>query len=394
MTNVTAPTEPPTTKWIFPDPMEADDDIVAVGADLEPATVLAPTAQGMFPMPLTRSRDGWWSPVRRGVLPLDGFRVTKSMRQSRTRFDVTVDKAYDDVVAGCADPDRPGAWIDDEVIAAYRRLYDLGWAHSVEVWRRGRAGRRSVRRGDRWAVRRGVDVPPRARRLEGRADGAGRAARRRTRRSAARRAVVDAAPHHARRDRGRPRRTTCDAAACAGRCRCRGVAWREPDPSGSASLADVSPAGSWRWPEPPKAQSVKDRRPRWLFVVAARRRRGSAGLAGHRRRCSLRGSAARSTAEHGARARDLDAGGVAQAVDQGVDELVDVVASTAGTCRRRCPRATGTGRPGRPRDARSAASRGRCRGRRGRPRPECRCLGRHAAMMPCARWPAGNADLE
>jgi leucyl/phenylalanyl-tRNA--protein transferase len=46
-----------------------------------------------------------------------------------------VDVAYDEVVAGCADPSRPGGWIDDQVASAYRSLHDLGWAHSVEVWR-------------------------------------------------------------------------------------------------------------------------------------------------------------------------------------------------------------------------------------------------------------------
>ena len=59
------------------------------------------------------------------------------MRKSSHRFTVTIDESFDDVVAGCSDPARPGAWIDDEVIAAYRRLHDLGWAHSVEVWRHG-----------------------------------------------------------------------------------------------------------------------------------------------------------------------------------------------------------------------------------------------------------------
>jgi leucyl/phenylalanyl-tRNA--protein transferase len=128
--------DPPPNRWIFPDPLEADDDIVAVGADLEPATILSAYEQGIFPMPLNDIDEmSWWSPARRGVLPLDGLRVSRSLRKSARRYRVTFDTAYDDVVAGCADASRPGAWIDDQIVVAYRRLHDLGYVHSVEVWR-------------------------------------------------------------------------------------------------------------------------------------------------------------------------------------------------------------------------------------------------------------------
>jgi len=132
------PVDPPPTSWVFPDPTEADDDLVAVGADLEPATVLAAYRVGLFPMPMERAQPmAWWSPARRGVLPLDGLRVTRSTRQSAKRFSVTVDEAFDEVLAGCADPSRDGAWIDEQVTSAYRRLHGLGWVHSVEVWQDG-----------------------------------------------------------------------------------------------------------------------------------------------------------------------------------------------------------------------------------------------------------------
>ncbi len=132
------PADPPPTGWVFPDPTEAEDDLVAVGADLEPATVLNAYRSGLFPMPHEDTEAmAWWSPVRRAVLPIDGLRVTRSMRQSAKRFRVTVDEAFDEVLAGCANPDRPGAWIDDQILAAYRRLHDLGWVHSVEVWNGG-----------------------------------------------------------------------------------------------------------------------------------------------------------------------------------------------------------------------------------------------------------------
>lgn len=124
---------------------DPDSDVVAVGADLEPGTLLAAYAGGLFPMPIDppRRRPGdappvWFSPVARGILPLDGLRVSRSLRRTRTRFEVRVDTAFAEVVAGCADPRRPGGWIDARIAAAYQRLHQLGWAHSVEIWRAGR----------------------------------------------------------------------------------------------------------------------------------------------------------------------------------------------------------------------------------------------------------------
>lgn len=130
------PTEPPATAWVFPDPLDASDDLVAIGADLAPGTVLHAYRQGMFPMPLgDDARVAWWSPLDRGVLPLNRLRVSRSLRQSARKFNVTVDTAFDRVVTQCADPSREGGWIDDDILAAYSTLHGLGWAHSVEVWR-------------------------------------------------------------------------------------------------------------------------------------------------------------------------------------------------------------------------------------------------------------------
>ena len=133
--------EPPPSGWTFPDLSDPDVDrrfgsMVAVGADLAPGTLLQAYRCGMFPMPGPGRRDPmhWWSPARRGVLPLDGMRVTRSLRQSRKHFEIRVDTAFDEVVAACADPDRPDGWIDGRISAAYTRLHRLGWAHSVEAW--------------------------------------------------------------------------------------------------------------------------------------------------------------------------------------------------------------------------------------------------------------------
>ncbi|HEX5532926.1 MAG TPA: leucyl/phenylalanyl-tRNA--protein transferase [Actinomycetales bacterium] len=116
---------------------EPGEDLVAAGADLEPSTLLAAYATGLFPMGLGRHGKppiGWWSPDPRGVLPLDHLHVSRSLRRSLRWFDVRFDTAFEQVVAGCADPRRPGRWITPEIAAAYRRLHRLGHAHSIEVF--------------------------------------------------------------------------------------------------------------------------------------------------------------------------------------------------------------------------------------------------------------------
>ncbi len=128
----------------MPDPTGADpgDDLIAIGADLAPGTLLAAYRSGLFPMPLDpgrrRSKIAWYSPDPRGIIPVDGLRVTRSMRGSARRFEIRHDTCFVDVMRQCADPTRPGRWINDEIIAAYDALFGLGWAHSVEVWRQDR----------------------------------------------------------------------------------------------------------------------------------------------------------------------------------------------------------------------------------------------------------------
>jgi leucyl/phenylalanyl-tRNA---protein transferase len=128
-------TEPPPCAWAFPPPEAAGPDgLLALGADLEPGTLLAAYRSGVFPMPLTGVREmTWFSPDPRGVVPLGEFRPSRSLRRSARRFGVTWDTDFGGVIAGCADPRRPGAWITPAMRAAYERLHALGWAHSVEV---------------------------------------------------------------------------------------------------------------------------------------------------------------------------------------------------------------------------------------------------------------------
>lgn len=136
------PIEPPATAWTFGDPRGYDalDDLVGIGADLEPGTLLEAYRRGLFPMPSGHAGDPmyWFCPVLRGVLPLDGLRVSRSLRRSTRDFESRVDTAFEEVVAACADPSREQGWIDDEIREAYCELHRLGWAHSVETWQGGR----------------------------------------------------------------------------------------------------------------------------------------------------------------------------------------------------------------------------------------------------------------
>ncbi len=130
------PVEPPLSRWRLPEPDEADPvGVVGIGGDLEPGTLLQAYRSGLFPMHVDRGRTlGWWSPDPRGVLPLDGLRVSRSLRKSCARFEVRVDTAFRETVEACADPRRPHGWITGDIRDAYVRLHELGWAHSVETW--------------------------------------------------------------------------------------------------------------------------------------------------------------------------------------------------------------------------------------------------------------------
>lgn len=127
----------------MPDPATCHpgDDLIAIGADLAPGTLLAAYRAGLFPMPVNpkrrSSRIAWYSPDPRAVIPVDGLHVSRSLRRSMRHFELRRDTAFVEVMQACGDARRPGRWITDAVVDAYAELHHLGWAHSVEVYADG-----------------------------------------------------------------------------------------------------------------------------------------------------------------------------------------------------------------------------------------------------------------
>lgn len=107
------------------------------GPVLTPELVLRAYRIGVFPMADPETGEiAWYSPRRRGILPLENTRIPRSTKQARKRFEVTSDRAFESVVEGCAD--RPRTWISPEIRETYVELFCRGHAHSVETWSEGR----------------------------------------------------------------------------------------------------------------------------------------------------------------------------------------------------------------------------------------------------------------
>lgn len=111
---------------------------------IDPDLLLRAYSIGVFPMADSRAADEvyWVEPKKRGILPLDQFRLTRSLAKTirSDRFTVTADQAFAQVVAECAAAtgDRPDTWINPAIEEAYADLHKRGHAHSVECWRDGR----------------------------------------------------------------------------------------------------------------------------------------------------------------------------------------------------------------------------------------------------------------
>lgn len=125
----------------FPDPTRATiDGLVALGGDLSVPRLRLAYRKGIFPW--TVAPVSWWSPDPRAIFELEAFHVSRSLRRDLRRgiFEVTIDRAFRDVMEGCAapGPGRRQTWISQEFIDAYSKLHAHGQAHSVECWQEGR----------------------------------------------------------------------------------------------------------------------------------------------------------------------------------------------------------------------------------------------------------------
>lgn len=135
MTIFALPSEP-----VFPDPAHADaDGLLAVGGDLSSRRLLIGYGLGIFPWYSANSPILWWSPEPRLILEPDRVHVPDRLERilRRGSFRFTLDTAFEEVITACARSPRRGAvgtWIVPEMHAAYCRLHELGFAHSVEAW--------------------------------------------------------------------------------------------------------------------------------------------------------------------------------------------------------------------------------------------------------------------
>jgi leucyl/phenylalanyl-tRNA--protein transferase len=125
----------------FPDPRRGPADLpVAVGLSLTPRLMLNAYAKGIFAW--SDEPVAWWSPDPRAVLELDRFHVSRSLARvlRARRFDVTLDRAFGEVVRGCASPRYRGdeTWLTRRFAACFAELFRTGRAHSVECWVDGR----------------------------------------------------------------------------------------------------------------------------------------------------------------------------------------------------------------------------------------------------------------
>lgn len=129
----------------FPDvslALKEPDGLLAVGGDLSSARILAAYRNGIFPWYSDNQPILWWSPDPRTVLYPAALKVSRSLRKRlrQRHFELTLDKAFRQVIQACAGPRRgsEGTWITDAMTDAYCRLHEEGHAHSVECWSDGK----------------------------------------------------------------------------------------------------------------------------------------------------------------------------------------------------------------------------------------------------------------
>lgn len=131
-------------KIAFPNPFCGEPNgLIAVGGDLCVDRLIVAYSKGIFPWyPFQKKKIMWWCPMERFVILPHEIHISHSMRalMRKGTYEVTIDKAFSDVIRACAEPrmDMKGAWLGQEMVDAYIRLHDEGFAFSVEVWQEER----------------------------------------------------------------------------------------------------------------------------------------------------------------------------------------------------------------------------------------------------------------
>lgn len=122
--------------------LRSPNGLLCAGADLSPARLLDAYSRGIFPWFSEGEPILWWSPHPRMVLFPAELKVSRSLRKAVAKgiFETRFDTAFAEVMRACAEPrdGQAGTWIVPDMVAAYTRLHELGFAHSVESWRDGR----------------------------------------------------------------------------------------------------------------------------------------------------------------------------------------------------------------------------------------------------------------
>jgi len=130
---------PPTRLQVIPPQLAGNAEVVGIGDDLSPETLLWAYTHGIFPWPIDGYPLLWFCPPLRAILDFDNLHVSERLARARraSKFTLTIDRAFDRVIAGCQlslRPNQPGTWITPAMLSAYQNLHRLGYAHSVEVW--------------------------------------------------------------------------------------------------------------------------------------------------------------------------------------------------------------------------------------------------------------------
>lgn len=128
---------------IFPDPHYGEDDgLIAIGGDLSPERLITAYNNGIFPWYGYKESEEimWWCPLDRFVIFPEEIHISHSMRQliKKGTYETTINQAFEKVIENCSKTDKRneqvGAWLGNDMINAYKKMYELGLAVSVEVW--------------------------------------------------------------------------------------------------------------------------------------------------------------------------------------------------------------------------------------------------------------------